>query len=59
MWPKSVRLRAFHNDARPAVPGFYDFFCDSAIAGAGLEQEWQCLFANDVDPRKGWATPPP
>jgi hypothetical protein len=36
-----------------ATPGFYDFFCGSAVARVGLEPERRRLFANDVDPRKG------
>jgi hypothetical protein len=28
------------------------------MARAGLEPEWRCLLANDVDPRTGGATPP-
>ena len=37
------------------MPGFYEFFCGGGMARAGLEPEWRCLFANDVDPRKGAA----
>jgi DNA (cytosine-5)-methyltransferase 1 len=37
------------------MPGFYEFFCGGGMARAGLEPEWRCLFANDVDPRKGSA----
>ena len=37
------------------MPGFYEFFCGGGMARAALEPEWRCLFANDVDPRKGAA----
>jgi DNA (cytosine-5)-methyltransferase 1 len=37
------------------MPGFYEFFCGGGMARAGLEPEWRCLLANDVDPRKGAA----
>jgi DNA (cytosine-5)-methyltransferase 1 len=35
--------------------GFYEFFCGGGMARAGLEPEWRCLFANDIDARKGAA----
>ena len=35
------------------MPGFYEFFCGGGMARAGLEPEWRCLFANDIDKRKG------
>jgi DNA (cytosine-5)-methyltransferase 1 len=37
------------------MPSFYEFFCGGGMARAGLEPEWRCLFANDIDPRKGSA----
>jgi DNA (cytosine-5)-methyltransferase 1 len=37
------------------MPGFYEFFCGGGMARAGLGPEWRCLFANDVDARKGAA----
>jgi DNA (cytosine-5)-methyltransferase 1 len=37
------------------MPGFYEFFCGGGMARAGLEPEWRCLFANDIDARKGAA----
>jgi DNA (cytosine-5)-methyltransferase 1 len=37
------------------MSGFYEFFCGGGMARAGLEPEWRCLFANDVDARKGAA----
>ncbi len=40
---------------RPGMPSFYEFFCGGGMARAGLEPEWACLLANDVDPRKGSA----
>jgi DNA (cytosine-5)-methyltransferase 1 len=35
------------------MPCFYEFFCGGGMARAGLAPEWRCLFANDVDKRKG------
>ena len=35
--------------------GFYEFFCGGGMARAGLGPEWQCLFANDFDPKKAAA----
>ena len=31
---------------------FYEFFAGGGMARAGLGDEWQCLFANDFDPKK-------
>jgi site-specific DNA-cytosine methylase len=31
---------------------FYEFFCGGGMARAGLGTNWQCLFANDFDPKK-------
>jgi len=36
-------------------PTFYEFFAGGGMARAGLEPEWRCLFANDIDPKKGEA----
>lgn len=33
--------------------GFYEFFAGGGMARAGLGPHWTCLFANDVDARKG------
>jgi DNA (cytosine-5)-methyltransferase 1 len=33
-------------------PTFYEFFAGGGMARAGLEPDWQCLFANDIDPKK-------
>jgi DNA (cytosine-5)-methyltransferase 1 len=35
------------------VGGFYEFFCGGGMARAGLGPAWSCLFANDLDPKKG------
>jgi DNA (cytosine-5)-methyltransferase 1 len=32
---------------------FYEFFAGGGMARAGLGPKWQCLFANDIDPKKG------
>jgi len=31
---------------------FYEFFAGGGMARAGLGGNWQCLFANDFDPKK-------
>src|SRR5579883_962142 len=33
--------------------GFYEFFAGGGMARLGLGENWQCLFANDIDPKKG------
>lgn len=35
--------------------GFYEFFAGGGMARAGLGQGWNCLFANDLDPKKAAA----
>jgi DNA (cytosine-5)-methyltransferase 1 len=32
---------------------FYEFFAGGGMARAGLGEEWECLFANDIDEKKG------
>jgi DNA (cytosine-5)-methyltransferase 1 len=32
---------------------FYEFFAGGGMARAGLGRNWRCLFANDLDPKKG------
>lgn len=34
------------------MPTFYEFFAGGGMARAGLGLDWQCLFANDFDPKK-------
>jgi DNA (cytosine-5)-methyltransferase 1 len=34
-------------------PTFYEFFAGGGMARAGLGEVWRCLFANDIDPKKG------
>lgn len=36
-------------------PSFYDFFAGAGLVRMGLELEWWCLWANDIDPHKGEA----
>jgi len=31
---------------------FYEFFCGGGMARAGLGANWECVFANDIDPKK-------
>ena len=33
-------------------PSWYEFFCGGGMARAGLGSGWNCLFANDIDPKK-------
>lgn len=35
-----------------ASRGFYEFFAGGGMVRAGLGDGWQCLFANDFDPKK-------
>lgn len=43
-----------HNRLRGAVVhSFYEFFAGGGMARAGLGSNWQCLFANDFDHKKG------
>ena len=37
------------------MPDFYEFFAGGGMARAGLGVGWRCLFANDFDPKKGFA----
>jgi DNA (cytosine-5)-methyltransferase 1 len=34
-------------------PTFYEFFAGGGMARAGLKNGWECLFANDIDEKKG------
>lgn len=40
------------NDAKPK---FYEFFAGGGMARAGLGDDWQCVFSNDFDFKKGVA----
>lgn len=35
------------------MPSFYEFFAGGGMARAGLGKDWECLFANDIDVKKG------
>ncbi|GAB4529969.1 MAG: DNA cytosine methyltransferase [Parvularculaceae bacterium] len=37
---------------RPPKYGYYEFFAGGGMARAGLAGSWDCLFANDIDPKK-------
>ncbi|MDH3998796.1 MAG: DNA cytosine methyltransferase, partial [Desulfuromonadales bacterium] len=34
------------------MPSFYEFFAGGGMAKAGLGEQWNCLFANDIDRKK-------
>jgi DNA (cytosine-5)-methyltransferase 1 len=34
------------------MPTFYEFFAGGGMARAGLGEDWECLFANDIDEKK-------
>lgn len=34
------------------MPAYYEFFAGGGMARAGLGADWNCLFANDIDPKK-------
>lgn len=36
----------------PMRPTFYEFFAGGGMARAGLEPDWRCVFANDIDSQK-------
>lgn len=38
-----------------SMASFYEFFAGGGMARAGLGDQWTCLFANDFDPKKGFA----
>ncbi len=38
--------------SKPSKPSFYEFFAGGGMARAGLGRAWNCLFANDLDPKK-------
>ena len=33
------------------MASFYEFFAGGGMARAGLGDDWQCLLANDFDPK--------
>ena len=35
------------------VHSYHEFFAGGGMVRAGLGQQWTCLFANDIDPKKG------
>lgn len=37
------------------MPTFYEFFAGGGMARAGLGDDWSCLFANDINAKKGAA----
>jgi DNA (cytosine-5)-methyltransferase 1 len=45
----------FEDRMTNAKPTFYEFFAGGGMARAGLGDDWQCVFANDFDFRKGVA----
>jgi site-specific DNA-cytosine methylase len=35
------------------TPSYYEFFAGGGMARAGPGDDWSCLFANDIDAKKG------
>lgn len=33
---------------------FYEFFAGAGLVTLGLGSEWECVWANDIDPKKAW-----
>jgi DNA (cytosine-5)-methyltransferase 1 len=48
---KPVASAKNKNRAHPPLK-FYEFFAGGGMARAGLGDQWECLFANDFDPKK-------
>ncbi len=44
---------AAFREAGVRMPSFYEFFAGGGMARAGLGVQWECLFANDIDQKKG------
>src|SRR6266496_1478410 len=38
---------------KQSMPSFYEFFAGGGMVRAGLGVGWDCLFANDIDAKKG------
>ena len=56
MQPSSMSLRSGRClRGNPKMPAFYEFFAGGGMARAGLGDGWACLFANDIDAKKGAA----
>lgn len=52
MSKKAVMGNTKSNKTRKTGFSFYEFFAGGGMARAGLEKQWRCLFANDMDPIK-------
>ena len=51
--PEPVRSEPARFETSAETPfSFYEFFCGSGMARAGLGAGWTCTFANDVSPMK-------
>ena len=51
--PEPVRFEPVRFETSAETPfSFYEFFCGSGMARAGLGAGWTCAFANDVSPMK-------
>lgn len=37
------------------MPKYFEFFCGGGMVRAALPRSWECVFANDFDPKKGKA----
>ena len=49
---ENIEYRDLARAMRAMRPTFYEFFAGGGMARAGLGPDWDCLFANDIDPRK-------
>jgi DNA (cytosine-5)-methyltransferase 1 len=49
---KPRRYNRRSGTTEPLLPRFYDFFAGAGLATLGLGPAWECVWANDIDPRK-------
>jgi hypothetical protein len=50
--PGASRFVIAPQGAGEPMASFYEFFAGGGMARAGLGPDWQCLLANDFDPKK-------
>ncbi len=51
----TIRIRVLSQMTNSHKSTFYEFFAGGGMARAGLGSDWQCLFSNDFDFKKGAA----